>query len=131
MTGVIRKTGSLAVAAALMGAMVVGNLPAQADSTVFDGPGFKVENRDGWFGKKSTTYTDALGNQVEKKRGWFGRETTKTKLFGSEAVRNGKNMTVNGPGGKPLVTTKRTLFGGKRTYVDGNGIFTTVKDLFK
>ncbi len=102
-----------------------------ADSTVIDGPGFKVEKKKGWFGRKSTVYQDALGNRVEKKTGFFGRKSTQSKLFGSEAVRKGNNMTVTGPNGEAVVTQKKTLFGGKQTHVDGNGVFQSLKELFQ
>jgi hypothetical protein len=104
---------------------------AHANSLTVDGPGFKVEKKHGWFGHNSTSYQDALGNKVEKSTGIFGRTTTHTKLFGSEAIKRGNNVEVLDTNGKPLVTTRRTLFHGKETHVDGNGIFQSVKDLFK
>lgn len=110
---------------------VSGAVPALASSTVIDGPGFKIEKKRGWFGRESTVYRDALGNKVEKKRGLFGRTSTETNLFGNKAVRNRNNIQVTTPGGKPLITKKRTLFGGEQTHVDGNGIFNAVKDMFK
>jgi hypothetical protein len=131
MAAMTQKTSFLILSVALCGLLTMTNAPVHADSTVIDGPGFKIEKKKGWFGRQSTTYHDALGNEVEKKTGWFGRKTTSTKLFGSQAVQNGNNLTVNGPNGKPLITRKKTLFGGKQTHVDGNGIFQSVKDLFK
>src|SRR5690606_23779102 len=98
-------------------------------STVIDGPGFKVEKHRGWFGRQRTTYQDAMGNKIEKKTGLFGRTSTNTKIFGSETVKNGNNITVNGPDGQPLITKKKTLFHGNETRVDGNGIFNSFKDL--
>ncbi len=125
-----RRIGTGLAAVAICWAVIASGSPAQADSTVIDGPGFKVQQKDGWFGRKSTTYQDALGNQVEKKTGWFGRKSSKTKLFGSEAVTNGKNVTVTGPSGEPLITRKKTLFRGQETRVDGNGIFQSIKNMF-
>jgi hypothetical protein len=129
------RTRNLFAALLVLGLLSAGSLSVYADSTVFDGPGFKVENKTGWFGRKSAVYKDALGNTLEKKHGWFGQESTRTKIFGSEAVTStnpitGKSVVVNGPSGQPLVTTKRTLFGGKQTHVDGNGIFQSIKGLF-
>jgi len=106
-------------------------LPVHASSLVVDGPGFKVEKKHGWFGRKDTSYQDALGNKVEKSTGFFGRTTTHTKLFGSEAIKSGNNVEVLDTNGKPLVTTRHTWFHGKETHVDGNGIFQSMKDLFK
>jgi hypothetical protein len=105
--------------------------PAHASSVVIDGPGFKVEKKRGWFGRKSTSYTDMMGNTVEKRTGFFGRTSTRTKLFGNEARKSGNNVQVLDANGKPLVTTRNTIFHGKQTHVDGNGIFQSIKDMFK
>ncbi|HEY9744935.1 MAG TPA: hypothetical protein V6C99_01820 [Oculatellaceae cyanobacterium] len=102
---------------------------SHADSTVIDGPGFKIEERKGWFGRKSTVYQDALGNTVERKTGLFGRSSNRTKIFGSEAVTKGNQVTVTAPNGKPLVQRKKTLFGGEQTHIDGNGIVESIKNL--
>ena len=107
-----------------------GNFVAAfADSTVIDGPGFRVESHRGWFGTKRTVYQDALGNAVEKKTGLFGGTREQTRLFGSEAVINGKNVTVTGSDGQPLVARKQTLFHGKETRIDGNGVLESLKRL--
>jgi hypothetical protein len=128
MAGMKQTLGVLTVMTALAVA-VVGNVPAHASSTVIDGPGFKVENKKGWFGRKTVGYEDALGNKVEKHTGFFGRTSTQTRVFGSEAIKNGNNITVNGPDGKPLVSQKNTLFHGKETHVDGNSILQSFKNL--
>ena len=106
-------------------------LPAHADSVVLDGPGFKVQNKTGWFGHKSTSYTDALGNKIERNHGWFGRQTTHTKVFGSEAtVTNNHNVSVSGPNGTPLITHHHTWFHGEETHVNGDNIFHSLKGMF-
>jgi len=127
----MKKTSGLLLALLASSLVLTDAQPAMANSTVIDGPGFKVEKKNGWFGRESTVYQDALGNAVERKTGFFGKKSSRTKLFGSEAVKKGDNVSVIGPDGKPLVTTKRTLFGGKQTHVDGNGIFQSLKDLMQ
>lgn len=126
----LKKTSGAILLGLFCGAMLASSMPALADSTVINGPGFKIEKKHGWFGRKSTVYHDALGNEVETKTGFFGRKTTSTKLFGSQAVKSGNNVTVRGPHGEPLVSSKHTLFGGKQTQVDGNGIWHAVKNVF-
>jgi len=103
---------------------------AMAGSLVVDGPGFKVEKKQGWFGHNTSSYQDALGNKVEKKTGFFGRTTSTTRLFGSQVVKSGNNISVTDMSGNPLVTRRRTWFHGKETRVDGNGILHSVKGLF-
>jgi hypothetical protein len=123
-------SGSLLLMTAICGSLAASSLtPAHADSTVISAPGFKVEKNRGWFGRESESYSDALGNGLEKKRGFF-RTSTRTKLFGSEAVKNGNNISVRDASGNPLITTRRTLFHGKETRVDGNSIYHSFKDLF-
>lgn len=100
-------------------------------SVVVDGPGFKLEEKKGWFGTSRKTYKDALGNTVTVKKGLFGKETRESNLFGSKATQSGKNITVTGPNGQPLVTKKKTWFHGEQTHVDGNGIYQNVKEIFK
>lgn len=131
MACLMKAFGAWVMAALLCGAVWLSSVPVQADSTVVDGPGFKVEKKRGWFGRESTVYRDALGNEVETKTGFFGRKSTKTRMFGSEVVKKGSDVQVTGPSGKPLVTTKKTLFRGKQTHVDGNGIWSSLKDLFQ
>lgn len=105
--------------------------PVLAGSLVVDGPGFKVEKRQGWFGNNSSSYQDALGNKVEKRTGLFGRTTNTTRIFGNQAVvKSGNNVSVTDANGNPLVTSRRTWFRGKETRVDGNGILQSVKVLF-
>jgi hypothetical protein len=122
--------------AALTGAVsltvfLATSAPVWADSVVISGPGVKVENRQGWFGRKETSYQDAMGNVIEKKRGFFGRTSSRTRLFGSEAtVSNGNNVTVRDASGNDLITTRRTLFGGKNTQVDGTRILESLKNVF-
>lgn len=105
--------------------------PVRADSVIINGPGVKVENRQGWFGRKETSYQDALGNVIEKKRGFFGRTSSRTRLFGSEAtVSSRRNVTVRDANGNNLITTRRTLFGGRNTQVDGTRILESLKKVF-
>jgi hypothetical protein len=123
--------GSLLLVAALCGSVALSAFtPARADSTTIDAPGFKIQQKHGWFGRHSESYHDALGNTIEKDRGLFGRTTTHTRLFGSEAVKQGNNISVKDVNGNPLVTTHRTLFGGHDTHVDGNAIFHSFRGLF-
>lgn len=124
------RTLSLACACALL-LTTISITTASANSTVIDGPGFKVEKKNGWFGRKSTVYQDAMGNTVERKTGFLGHESSRTKVLGSEVSQNGKNITVRGPNGQPMVTKKKTLFGGEQTHIDGNGIIESVKGLFQ
>ncbi|MCE3234401.1 MAG: hypothetical protein K0Q50_581 [Vampirovibrio sp.] len=115
----------------MLSVIAMGTVPAFAGSLVVDGPGFKVEKSQGWFGTKSNSYQDALGNRVEKRTGLFGRTTTHTKVLGNEAtVKPGNNVTVTDMDGNQIVRTKRTLFHGRETHVDGNGIFQSLKGLF-
>lgn len=130
MAGLQLFKASVFTAAFLMTVLAFSGMPSHASSTVIDGPGFKVEKRQGWFGRKSSSYQDAMGNTVEKKTGLFGRESSRTKIFGSEAVKNGNNIMVNGPDGQPLITKKKTLFGGEQTRIDGNGILDSVRQIF-
>lgn len=113
--------------AMLLGLAMSGSLQAFADSTVIDGPGFKLQKSHGWFGRESHSYQDAMGNTLETKKGFFGCKSTRTKLFGSEAIKHGNNVSVKDANGNPLVSTRRTLFGGKQTRVDGNQILNSLK----
>ena len=100
-----------------------------ANSLEVDGPGFKMQNRTGWFGTRSTTYTDALGNKVNRSKGLF-RTTTRTSVFGTQTYKHGQNVSVTAPNGTPLISTKRTWFGGRNTKVDGNNILHSFSGLF-
>jgi hypothetical protein len=130
MAGLRLFKASVSLTALLVTVVAFSGLPGHAGSTVIDGPGFKVEKRQGWFGRKSSSYNDALGNTVEKKTGLFGRESSRTRVFGSEAVKNGNNIMVNGPDGQPLISKKKTLFGGEQTRIDGNGILDSIQQIF-
>jgi hypothetical protein len=105
---------------------------AHAGSLEVDGPGFKVQNKTGWFGTGGTSYTDALGNNVSRSKGLFGRTTTKTKILGAETYKRGQNVSVTGADGTPLITTHRGLFGigGRTTHIDGNNIIRSFKGVF-
>ena len=92
--------------------------------------GFKVEKKRGWFGREEHTYQDALGNQYTKKKGLFGRTKTESSFFGSKVSRKGNDTEVIGPNGKPMITTKKRLFRGKETHVDGNSIWENIKSVF-
>ena len=120
------------IALALVSATILfgSGVPVLANSMVIDGPGFKVEKRKGWFGRKSTSYQDALGNKVENSTGFFGRKRTETSVLGSQMVKQGNNVTVKNSSGKPLVTTRKTWLGGKQTHIDGYGIINSFGDLF-
>ena len=131
MTGFKFSVNMIAVGSLLTLLIACYSLPVQAGSTVIDGPGFKVEKKSGWFGRKKTVYQDALGNGVEQKTGWFGRTQTHTRLFGSEVDRKGKNVMVSGPDGQPLISKKKTLLHGEETHVDANGLMKSVQTLFK
>jgi hypothetical protein len=103
---------------------------AQANSLEINGPGFKMQNNTGWFGRHSVNYSDALGNGVNRSTGIFGRTTTRTKVFGAETYRHGQNVSVTAPGGTPLVYTHRGIFGGRTTRIDGNNMFQSLKGIF-
>jgi hypothetical protein len=103
---------------------------AHANSLEVDGPGFKMANKTGWFGRHSTTYTDMLGNKVDRSTGIFGRTTTKTRVLGTETYKRGQNISVTAPSGTPLISTKKTWLGGRQTHVSGNGIIESFKGLF-
>jgi hypothetical protein len=105
---------------------------SHAGSLEVDGPGFKVQNKSGWFGTGGTSYTDALGNNVSRSKGFFGRTTTKTKILGAETYKRGQNVAVTGADGIPLITSHRGLFGigGRTTHIDGNSIIHTFKGVF-
>ena len=121
------------LAAVLAGVLVVQSPVALAkrSSTVFDGPGFKIEEKKGWFGTSSRTYRDALGNTMTTKKGLFGRETHEQNLFGSQAKVNGRNMVINGPDGKPLIEKKRGWFRGEETRINGQNIYENIKTLIQ
>ena len=101
-------------------ALLAGNASAFAASTVVEGPGFKYEKKNGLFGLGGkTTYTDILGNQVQTKKGIFGGQHQDTTIMGSPIMQN-NNINVMAPNGQPVVTQKKTLFGGQQTKVDVN-----------
>ncbi len=115
----------------VMSALVLmSSMAAFADSTVIEGPGVRVQQSQGWFGRKSAGYEDALGNRVEQSTGLFGRQSTHTKVFGTEAVVSPRETTVLDQNGKPLITSRKTWFHGKETRIDGNSIMHSFKDLF-
>lgn len=125
---------SFGIIFALIGLFVfseIASSSAYASSFIFDGPGFKVQKKQGWFGTRSSTYQDALGNNLEQRKGFFGRTTSRTKLFGTEAIKSRNNVQVNDPSGRPIITSHRTIFSGNQTHVDGNGIMQSVRDLFR
>ena len=103
---------------------------AHANSLEVDGPGFKMANKTGWFGRHSTAYTDMLGNKVERSTGILGRTTTRTRVFGTEAYHRGNMVSVTAPNGVPLISTRRSWLGGKQTQVNGNNIVQSFKGLF-
>jgi hypothetical protein len=113
------------------GLMVLVQPPAQAGSTVVDGPGFHLEKRRGWFGRERHVYRDAFGNSIEDRTGFFGRKTTRAGLFGTQVEQNNRRLSVVDRDGKPLVSRRKTWFNGEDTYVDGNQIFHNVKELLK
>lgn len=127
MAGVVQKTGMAVLGAAVL---FTGGLAAYADTTVIDGPGFTYEKKRGWFGREEKVYKDALGNRYVEKKGLFGRKKTESSLFGSTVSKQGDNMTVTGPDGQPMVTTKKSWLRGKQTRVDGNSIWQNIKNAF-
>lgn len=101
----------------------------QAESLILTGPGVKVEQRSGWFGRNSVSYNDALGNRVERSRGLFGRQTNRTRVFGAETVVFPRETSVIAPNGTALIRSRNTWFRGKETQVDGGAILNTFKDI--
>ncbi len=109
------------------------SLPAHAkrNSVVIEGPGVTVEKKKGWFGTEKQVYQDALGNTYETKKGLFGRKSTQSNVFGSQVVRKGNRTEVTAPDGTPLVTKKKSWLKGEETRVNGNGMWSSLKQLFE
>lgn len=125
----LQQSARVLVLATVLGLFVVAPI-ASANSLEVDGPGFKVQNKTGWFGTRSTSYNDALGNGVNRSTGIFGRTSTKTSVMGTQLYKRGQNVSVTAPGGNPLVSTHRGWFGGRQTRVNGNNIVHSFKGLF-
>jgi len=118
----------------LVSGFLVSNFAAVsfANSLEVDGPGFKFQNKAGWFGRHSTNYSDALGNGVSRSTNILGRTTTRTQVFGTQAYKRGQNVAVTAADGSPLVSTRKSWFGlgGRNTRIDGNNIIHSMKGLF-
>lgn len=106
-------------------------VPVHADSTTIEGPGFKLHKKTGWFGASERGYQDALGNTYSQKEGLFHQHKTEGSIFGSRIHTTNRETTVSGPNGQTMVSEKHTWFHGKQTYVNGNGIWQNIRDVFK
>ncbi len=126
--GVLKNLNRTVALTGLFGVLLLSQPFANAASTVVEGPGFKYETKDGWFGTSKTTYTDAFGNKVEKKKGLFGGPKQDVTIMGN-TVQKGNNINVTAPNGQPVIQQKKTLFGGQSTKVDINPIIEGIMEL--
>ena len=72
-----------------------------------------------------------MGNGIEKKRGWFGHTKTRTRILGNETEVGGfgNNLSVKDAQGNPLITSRRHIFGGQETRIDGNRIWGSIESI--
>lgn len=126
--GVLKNSVHAIVSTSLVTFIAFGAVPAHAASTVVEGPGFKYEQKDGWFGTSKSTYTDAFGNKVEKKKGLFGGVKQDTTIMGNQVQKN-NNINVVAPNGKTVIQQKKSLFGGQSTKVDLNPMIQGIMDI--
>jgi|SRR6478609_1253967 len=107
-------------------------LSALADSFTFNGPGMRVQERKGWFGRHSQSYDDALGNSVGTKQGIFHR-TDRAGVFGNQAQVTqgpfGNSVSVHGADGSPMVQSERHWYGANNTTIDGNNILHSFRSI--
>lgn len=126
--GVLKNVNRTVLPVSLAGLLLLCGPVALAASTVVEGPGFKYETKNGWFGTSKTTYTDAFGNKVEKKKGIFGGPKQDVTIMGNQ-VQKGNNINVTAPNGQPVIQQKKTIFGGQSTKVDINPVIQGIMDL--
>jgi hypothetical protein len=113
---------------------VLGIVPllAHADSFTFNGPGMRVQERKGWFGRHSESYDDALGNGIGSKQGLFHR-TDRAGIFGNQAQVTqgpfGNRISVHGADGSPLVQSAHHWYGANNTTIDGNNILHSFRNM--
>jgi len=109
-------------------------LSAFADSFTFNGPGMRVQERRGWFGRHSQSYDDALGNSIGTKQGIFHR-TDRAGVFGNQAQVTqgpfGNRISVHGAGGNPMVQSEHHWYGANNTTIDGNNILHSFRSILQ
>jgi hypothetical protein len=124
-----RFTAFLLVTAAGLTTMA---LPAHADSFTVNGPGIRVQEHRGWFGRNSASYDDALGDSIGHRQGLFHR-SERAGILGNQAeVRRGpfgSSVNVHGPDGRPMVNTERHWYGANNTTIDGNNIIHSMRNI--
>ena len=103
---------------------------AQRGTTTIKGPGFKMEQRNGWFGTQQNVYSDVLGNRVEQKQGWFGRRQNNTQVLGNRFQRDNRGTTLTDNNGNVIVKRRRGWLGGEDTTINTDGIFQKMKNVF-
>jgi hypothetical protein len=107
---------------------------AYADSFTINGPGVRVQERRGWFGRRSQSYDDALGNSVGYRQGIFHR-SDHAGVFGNQAKVTqgpfGSSVSVHGADGKPMVESERHWYGANNTTIDGTNILRSIQSVFQ
>jgi hypothetical protein len=107
---------------------------AQADSFTVTGPGMRVQERRGWFGRHSASYDDALGNGIEQRQGLFHRYN-RAGILGNQAQVSqspfGEKVSVHGADGHTMIDSQRHWYGANNTTIDGNNIIHSVRNLFQ
>jgi hypothetical protein len=103
---------------------------AQRGTTTIQGPGFKMEQRNGWFGTQQNVYSDVLGNRVEQKQGWFGRRQNNTQILGNRLQRDNRGTTLTDNNGNVILKRRRGWLGGEDTTINTDGIFQRMKNVF-
>jgi hypothetical protein len=110
-------------------AMAQGFLSNRGNTRI-EGPGFKVERRNGWFGTQQNVYSDVLGNRVEQKTGWFGRKRTDTQVLGNRFSQDNWGTSLKDNKGNVIVERRRGWFGRRTTTVNTNPLFNRLKNTF-
>lgn len=106
-------------------------LPTHARGTTnIQGPGFKVQHSNGWFGTQQNVYSDALGNRLEQKNGLFGRRKTSGQVLGNRVERDNRGTTVTDNSGNVILKRRRGWFGSEDTTINTNGVFQRMKGVF-
>jgi hypothetical protein len=123
----LRPIGLLLLMALLLGVSPMPAAHAQRGTTTLQGPGFKMEQRNGWFGTQQNVYSDVLGNRVQQKRGWFGRRSNQASILGNQVQRDNRGTTITDNQGNVVVKRRRGWFGREDTTINTDSLFQQLK----
>lgn len=100
---------------------------------ITDGQGEVVKVERGWFGSKKKVVKDRMGNGYSSKKGLFGTTEQEGSVLGNSFKRKKGFFGRSDIQGSTIfgdkVTTKKGLFGQRKTTVDVSGSAAMIKTL--